>query len=1532
MTLDNNSHKQIIVGVCAMEKKSKSKPMHEILQRLDKFEYISTYIISQNDILNEPVENWPIVDCLISFHSQGFRLEKAIEYSKLRNPLIINDLPMQYKLMDRREVYRILENEGLEMPRYVVLDRTNPDSSSQHLIEGEDHIEINGRTFNKPFVEKPLNAEDHNVYIYYPVSAGGGSQRLFRKIGSRSSVYSSVSLVRKTGCYIYEEFMPTDGTDVKVYTVGPDYAHAEARKSPALDGKVERDLEGKEQLVCGFDLLRANGKSFVCDVNGFSFVKNSRKYYDDCAMILGNFIMRELAPTLHIPWTIPYQLDDPPIVPTTYGKMMELRCVIAVIRHADRTPKQKMKMEVKHQKFFDLFAKYDGYKTGELKLKKPKQLQEILDITRYLLEEFKKQQSKAFNTSTNYNNFNTQNNPLIPGLDNQGDDKIKDNYNTNISLLDKNKDINIFTEETNSNMIEENPSKLEQLKQVLEMYGHFSGINRKVQLKYQPYGSSKLSTKCHSSASTTTSTSTSTEPPKNRSSISQIPLKPIQSNLPFHLNNSSSESPLVDQNSKSPAQDIKSTSSSLNPSPDLNILTSSRSNTSSSNTKDPSLFFILKWGGELTQTGRQQAEDLGKAFRSMYPGGRAGNNSSNDPGCGLLRLHSTYRHDLKIYASDEGRVQMTAAAFAKGFLALEGELTPILVQMVKSADINGLLDHNYESSSTATFSSKQAKRQSSNSSSKPKNWSPTINDPISSIETADKSEANVNNINTNSSFDLRHLQQKFMRRVKSQLNELLNTDCDINQSPVLLEELIPTHSKSLVKAIKFIKNPFRMCIHLDELIKDLICNIKNHMFVYPKDFSHPLSDNTNRKSRNSDNACPLYHDETWDLMFRRWTKLEKDFKLNKNDTSKDTKKDKSAKKNLEKCKNEDTKENPFVKNKANNGKASAQDINFDISKIPDIYDSAKYDMQHNAQALNFNKIEELFLCSKAMADIVIPQEYGITAYEKLVIAQSICTPLMNKMRTDLKRILEPSTLDQECVGESITLLNANYSHGVMSPGRHVRTRLYFTSESHIHSLLTILRLGQLCPPDDLQWQRSLEYISAISELNYITQIVIMLYEDPTKNVCSEDRWHVELHFSVGAKNAIPCDADKPFALGFRPHHNNKKKNSVPITSPNNDNNPSITEPTPYNLSFSHVMLPHHFNNLNESNGSNNSKDDIKLTPPHSSHFKRSLSLQVNDACQKSEDKIYRNFAMDTFELSDKIFLPSDKFMIDPHTHIHKQDQIDQNPENVNDTFINSNNSDRSPTPLEISVETGNVSDNLCKRSTTSSNGQIVQVSPSTQADKIINKDEPDFFHSLSVNTVPILEIVDKIVNSAKNSICKELNSSASENIEPEVDRSNDKVRKQVPNMKFLPIDAGCDHRYSLIENKLSPFASKSTYTSKPISRHSTGLIGTPYHKSNSGSCLISTALISGKCFTNCNTLENKTEANNTNVCYEGPPAVPHIRPLETLHNALSLKRLDSFLYRMTEMPFKNIIDVETTPNPSSQTLNISSSTAINLPS
>ncbi|XP_032452700.1 inositol hexakisphosphate and diphosphoinositol-pentakisphosphate kinase 2 isoform X40 [Nasonia vitripennis] len=1190
--------KQVLVGICAMAKKSQSKPMKEILTRLEEFEYIKIVVFAEEVILKEPVEDWPIVDCLISFHSKGFPLDKAIQYANLRNPFIINNLPMQYDIQDRRRVYAILEGEGIEIPRYAVLDRDSADPkhiiSDHELVESEDHVEVNGVTFNKPFVEKPVSAEDHNIYIYYPTSAGGGSQRLFRKpisiadkipqIGSRSSVYSPESRVRKTGSYIYEDFMPTDGTDVKVYTVGPDYAHAEARKSPALDGKVERDSEGKEirypvilsnaeklisrkvclafkQTVCGFDLLRANGQSFVCDVNGFSFVKNSNKYYDDCAKILGNMILRELAPTLHIPWSVPFQLDDPPIVPTTFGKMMELRCVVAVIRHGDRTPKQKMKVEVRHPKFFEIFAKYDGYKHGHVKLKRPKQLQEILDTARSLLAEI-------------------QHRAAGPEL-------------------------------------EEKQGKLEQLKSVLEMYGHFSGINRKVQMKYQPRG-------------------------RPRGSSSD------------------------DGNSSSMLKNRLG---------------------------EPSLVLILKWGGELTPAGRIQAEELGRIFRCMYPGGQGRHLSEEDSemlpnhgeyagaqGLGLLRLHSTFRHDLKIYASDEGRVQMTAAAFAKGLLALEGELTPILVQMVKSANTNGLLDNDCDSS-------------------------------------------------------------KYQNMVKNRLHEYLQQDKEFTKED--REQINPTNALSINAALDFVKNPVRCCQHVHLLIQKLM------------DIVRIKKDDPKTKD------AILYHGETWELMGRRWGKIEKDF-----------------------C---------------------TKQKRFDISKIPDIYDCIKYDLQHNNHTLQFEHAEELYIYSKYLADIVIPQEYGLTVQEKLTIGQGICTPLLKKIRADLQRNIE------EPGEETVNRLNPRYSHGVSSPGRHVRTRLYFTSESHVHSLLTVLRYGGLLDVlSDEQWRRAMEYVSMVSELNYMSQIVVMLYEDPTKDPSSEERFHVELHFSPG----VNCCVQKnlPPGPGFRPHSRNESSHNLGEAGSGQDNTSQCSTRIEEEDTELGVL-----------------EDDVTIPP-----LERDTSPPLMEV-----DSV-------------------DSMLDSPTTTSRAINMMDLDPNIMDEPYDSGFLQSSAPIPISARTVAGHEAARLGSQLAASQRQRRereagVMCEPRARSYDHQRQDKPD-------------KTADKLQY-----------------------QSLDAVNKEDTRPSIIQPDPTCTarrHRHS-ISGQMSYFKLLGYNVSKKLT--------------GSANSLFSTAVISGS--SSAPNLKDMVPPHASAVAaIEGFGGVPPIRPLETLHNALSLRQLDAFLEMMTGVP------------------------------
>lgn len=973
---------KIKIGVCVMEKKASSAPMVQILERLQAFGEFEIIIFGDKVIIEDPMESWPICDCLIAFYSSGYPLQKAEMYAALRKPFLVNELLPQHLLHDRRKVYEQLEVFGVPVPNYALVNREYPYQELEYFIEEEDYVEVHGKRFWKPFVEKPVDGDDHSIMIYYPSSAGSGMKELFRKVGNRSSEFHpEVRRVRREGSYIYEEFMPTGGTDVKVYTVGPEYAHAEARKSPVVDGVVMRNPDGKEvrypvlltpgekqmardvclafcQLVCGFDLLRCEGRSYVCDVNGWSFVKNSHKYYDDAACVLRKMFLDAKAPHLSstIPPSLPWKVKE--VVQSegltrqgsgligTFGQSEELRCVIAVIRHGDRTPKQKVKLKVTEEKLLNLMLKYNGGRArAETKLKSAVQLQDLLDATRLLVP--RKRSGRESDSET--------------------------------------EDI-------------EHAEKLRQVKAVLEEGGHFSGIYRKVQLK--------------------------------------------------------------------PSKWVKLT----------------KPNADGEDERPVEALMVLKYGGVLTHAGRKQAEELGRFFRNnMYPG----------EGTGLLRLHSTYRHDLKIYSSDEGRVQMSAAAFAKGLLDLEGQLTPILVSLVSkdSSMLDGL-----EDASSEMEEAKAKLHEIITSEGK------TLNGNMSGGPSWMVDGAGVPDDASQLLHSLVNLTKKITAKVK-----LLAEEEDEKLSVTASYTVLPHYDQA--KALG------KTTIDIARIAAGLPCGSESFL-----------------------------------LMFARWKKLERDL---------------------------------YNERKGR----------YDVTQIPDVYDSCKYDLLHNAH-LNLEGLTELFKVAQLLADGVIPNEYGINPRQKLKIGSKIARRLLGKILIDLHNtqeeaidVAEPKSnqetttmfpktrkeerdqarplnknedprrtsstseksIDQDDDDDRETKyrLDPKYAN-VRTPERHVRTRLYFTSESHIHSLMNVLRYCNLDESlqgeDSLVCNSALDHLHKTRELDYMSYIVFRMFENTEVALEDPKRFRMEMTFSRGADLSPLENHDGDAALLHQEH-------TLPIMGP-----------------------------------------------------------------------------------------------------------------------------------------------------------------------------------------------------------------------------------------------------------------------------------------------------------------------------------------------------------------------------------------------
>lgn len=87
---------------------------------------------------------------------------------------------------------------------------------------------------------------------------------------------------------------------------------------------------------------------------------------------------------------------------------------------------------------------------------------------------------------------------------------------------------------------------------------------------------------------------------------------------------------------------------------------------------------------------------------------------------------------------------------------------------------------------------------------------------------------------------------------------------------------------------------------------------------------------------------------------------------------------------------------------------------------------------------------------------------------------------------DEQSFLEHKGLDPSKVGEDVKSL-----------WRHVRTRLYFTSASHLYSLFNVLSLGiKLLSKQPLSTQQeSFSQLQRLTSLDYLSHIMIRLYEN-----------------------------------------------------------------------------------------------------------------------------------------------------------------------------------------------------------------------------------------------------------------------------------------------------------------------------------------------------------------------------------------------------------------------------------------------------
>lgn len=509
-----------------------------------------------------------VVMVLWSFYFQGAikdRLAQVVQEARDAGAVVLSDVQRLWDMQDRVWLLQMMEEHNVPVPAYVACSREG--GNEPVLEESDDHIVVNGQRIKKPFVEKPIDRRDRDIYIYFPKAAGGGrSLASTRFSGDIEYVFrfDPVSRVRRAGSYVYQEYLQSEGFMVQAICVGTHsfgnavlsgVVHKSGHRGGASKASMDHvyqpcavRLRQEEKLIAsklhtvfgqtlfGITFARSQSPdgqldSRVIDVWPAIPSSGLGSHCDDVVKALLETVSPRLPPKLGrslqdgmlmASATTPTGEDSSVSDRTHRGSdeedpiRDECICVLLVARHSERTPKQKVKAKIKLDSEFAA-----GWLCGWLAGADAEVPTAVRPPSTYELRT-KEQLARLGGTCLKLMN----------------DGHKIDMLNDALVRIDKEESLD-----------------------------------------------------CHAKIEADAST----------------------------------------------------------------------------------LKVALKWGGELTKSGVKDSEAFGRAFREeVYPGEE------------VDELHATFRHDIKVYASQEPRCQQTAAAFCQGLLHLSSELPQVITALVRT--------------------------------------------------------------------------------------------------------------------------------------------------------------------------------------------------------------------------------------------------------------------------------------------------------------------------------------------------------------------------------------------------------------------------------------------------------------------------------------------------------------------------------------------------------------------------------------------------------------------------------------------------------------------------------------------------------------------------------------------------------------------------------------------------------------------------------------------------------------------------------